>query len=275
MQVRFILISIFFILSFKSYASAIDSTGVENNHGKQVILHKVEPKETYYSLGRKYHVSPKDIMKFNNNKYMQIGVIIKVPTNRPFTEAASGKPLAAGLKGLVDYKVGPKETLYAIARRFNTNIETIKQLNNLQDNDLTVGEIIKVKPGATSIPIPPRPVFPADADSTNADTAENRFPPNRYGLTEMSEHGVAVWIDDENLDSTKMLALHRTAPVGTIIRITNPMTDKTTFAKVVGKFAENETTRDVIIVVTRATANLLGAIDKRFQVNIDYGVPNE
>jgi hypothetical protein len=57
--------------------------------------------------------------------------------------------------------------------------------------------------------------------------------------------------------------------------VTNTMTNKSTFAKVVGKFTENESTRDVLIVITKSTADLIGALDKRFQVNIVYGVPNE
>jgi len=89
-------------------------------------------------------------------------------------------------------------------------------------------------------------------------------------LHEQSEHGVAVWIDEPGLDAAKMYALHRSAPVGTVVKITNPMNGKSTFAKVVGKFAENETTKDVIIVVTKATADVLGALDKRFQVNINF-----
>jgi rare lipoprotein A (peptidoglycan hydrolase) len=72
-----------------------------------------------------------------------------------------------------------------------------------------------------------------------------------------------------------MIALHQTAPIGTIIKITNPMTQKSTFAKVVGKFAENESTKGVIILLTKTAAELLGALDKRFQVNLVYGVPDE
>ena len=72
-----------------------------------------------------------------------------------------------------------------------------------------------------------------------------------------------------------MLALHQTAPIGTVIKITNPMTGKSTFAKVVGKFTQNESSKDAIIVVTKATADLIGALDKRFQATLIYGVPNE
>jgi rare lipoprotein A (peptidoglycan hydrolase) len=91
----------------------------------------------------------------------------------------------------------------------------------------------------------------------------------------VNERGLAIWIEDENLDRTKMLALHQTAPIGTVIKITNPMTGKSTFAKVVGKFTQNESSKDAIIVLTKATADLIGALDKRFQAILIYGVPNE
>ena len=85
---------------------------------------------------------------------------------------------------------------------------------------------------------------------------------------------IAICISDESFDGSQMLALHRTAPIGTVIKITNPMTQKSTFAKVVGKFTENESTKNVIIVLTKAVADLVGALDKKFQVNLTYGVPN-
>jgi rare lipoprotein A (peptidoglycan hydrolase) len=82
-------------------------------------------------------------------------------------------------------------------------------------------------------------------------------------------------MEDDSLDPNKKLVLHRTAPIGTVIRITNPMTNRTTFAKVVGRFTDNEQTKDVIIVMTKNVAQSLGALDKRFQVSLSYGVPNE
>src|SRR6201989_603497 len=63
-----------------------DSVGVENQNGKKVILHKLDPKDNYYSIGRRYNVSPKTIIEFNKNAKMTIGTIIKVPTDRPFNQ---------------------------------------------------------------------------------------------------------------------------------------------------------------------------------------------
>jgi LysM repeat protein len=284
---RFFIAIFCIITSFYTTASAsIDSIGVENNNGKQLILHKVQPKETYYSIGRLYNVSPRSIIEQNNNIPLQIGIVLKVPTNRPFsrTVASTTKTIqpVAPASDIVEYKVGPKEYLYSIAKRFNTTIEDIKALNNLRGNNLSIGQIIKVRPGRTDSTPAATPITPAQnpIPAVNTDTPvvpveKPKIATGRLGVSERTEKGVAVWIADENLDGTKMLALHRTAPIGTVVKITNPMTDRVTFVKVVGKYTENATTQDVIIVITKATADLLGALDKRFQVTIDYGIPNE
>lgn len=267
----------------------IDSISVENLNGKKTIVHKVEAKETYYSIGRKYNVTPQSIIQFNSNRTLQIGTILRVPTDRSYLvqQVPSVPEVPVGSKmAVIDYKVGPREYLVAIARKFNTTVEDIKVLNNLTSNTLAIGQIIKVPYGTATEITPPQappldtPKVESRSSSTQIDSNLNagdrlKLPPARYGLREVDERGVAIWISDENMDGTKMLALHQTAPIGTIIKITNPMSGKSTFAKVVGKFTLNESTKDAIIVITKATADLIGALDKRFQATIVYGIPNE
>ena len=277
------------IMSFTASAS-IDSINVEELNGYKNIVHKVEAKESYYSIARKYNVSPQTVIQFNSNRSLQIGTIIRVPTERPFKELNSIKPQAAGQAKLavIEYKVGPREYLGLIARKFNTTIEDLKTLNNLTSNTLAIGQVIKVPYGTAPqeqlAPPPPAPIDtpavnsrnqPTQIDSSRNASDRLKLPPARYGLREVNEHGPAIWIADENLDGTKMLALHLTAPIGTVVKITNPMTGKSTFAKIVGKFTQNESTKDVIIVVTKAAADLIGVMDKRFQAILVYGVPNE
>ena len=283
----------------------VDSVGVENLDGKKVILHKLDPKDNYYSLGRRYNIKPSTIIQFNSNAQLRLGNIIKVPTELPFVTAAATPPAttapvttsaAAGSNAPTEYKVGAGETLYAISRRFNVKVEDIMSQNNLTSNNLQPGQILKIKTAAapavvTQTATGTTPVVvqqttttqPAKRDSTavaQADSAafpERRLPSNRYGITERNEKGVATYIDDAGLglDPNKKLVLHRTAPVGTVLKITNPMTNRTTFAKVVGRFTDNEMTKDVVIVLTKSAADALGALDKRFHVNISYGMPNE
>ena len=315
MKFKILIFSALLVFSTSAlFASALrDSIGVENKDGKKVIIHKLDPKDNYYSLGRKYKVSPKVIMAYNNNAPLPIGGIIKVPTDRPFLESSANTPTPAVqfkapllVKQSVatqqavpqqsapqqtavqqnnvptqDYKVSAGETLYSIAKRFGTTVEDITAINGLTSTALTPGQIIKVRAGQSSAPVqvteapvvakPDATSVVQPSDSTNA----NKFNANKFGLYEKDENGVATWMDDASLDPNKKLVLHRTAPIGTVIKITNPMTNLTTYAKVVGRFTDNESTKDVIIVVTKNVADSLGALDKRFHVAISYGSPNE
>lgn len=291
-----------------AFASPVvrDSIGVENKDGKKVILHQLEPKESYYSLSRKYNLNAKDLIAFNANKALKVGDVIKVPTNFDFANtptndadvpSGSDSPLPGGgatvtsqATDYIEYKVGSKETLFAIAKRFGVTVEAIKEANNLADNSLKADQVIK---------IPNTPVETAAADpnankrvisneelntasggtlATNSteeisnDTEEpkSETPANRYGIKQVTANGVGIWMDDLNGETGKMLALHNAAPVGTVIKITNPMTNRTTYAKVVGKFNETSENRDAIIVISKSVASLIGVIDRRFQVNISY-----
>ena len=380
------IVSVFALLLNLSAASAItrDSIGVENYKGKKLIIHQVVAKDTYYSIGRRYNVVPKDIMSFNDNKFLQIGVILKVPTNIPFIAAAAtatrkgNQPAVATPTTtdgeLAEHIVQKKENLNMLAEKYGTTVNEIKRVNNMNSVNLRIGQVLKM-PGKpveqptqdqqqTQVPavqpkaeetvvkthIPPenkykkseqtpqkketvndkpeefiehtvasnetmysiatrykltmdqlkaknnlndnslrvgqrlliRGQYPAKkianaAAEANADTLNSikdpslRLPASRYGLNQVDEKGTAVWIADQDLDPSKMLVLHRSAPIGTVMKITNPMTNRSTFAKVVGKFTENESTKDVIIVMTKAVADALGALDKRFYCNLTYG----
>lgn len=286
-----------------------DSVGVENQNGKMIILHKLDPKDNYYSIARRYNVRPKDIIDYNNNAKMQIGAIIKVPTDRPFKAnsspvktASTQNPIPQKTTATIadnvpannnnpeytQYKVSAGETLYAISRRFQVKVDDIISYNNLKSSNLSAGQILRIKREEAPAPAP---VIAAPAETTtvardntlrkdsvritnSSDSSNRRLPNNRYGLTEKNEKGAAVWLDDPSLDQKKKYVLHRTAPIGTIIRITNPNTNKTTFAKVVGSFTENESNKDAIVVMTKDVAQSLGAIDKRFYVTMSYGSPN-
>lgn len=288
-------------LSISTFAlSYRDSIGIENLLGKKVIIYKLEPKDNYYSIGRKYGISPKIIMDFNKNMALNIGTIIRIPTQINFEDSAPvANVLNTNNAPSIIHTVAKKETLYSISAMYGMKMEDLKKLNKLTTNALSIGKILNVinykaaeqntqvvKDTTKEIPkqTPEEPkkdtpkVYPVITEKKREDTTATNpvkeIPRNKYGITELEEKGTAVWIDDKNLDATKSYALHRTAPVGTIVKITNPMSGRSVFAKVVGRYTENETTKDVIIVVTRATAEAIGVIDKRFYVNIGYGIPS-
>src|SRR5688572_6523476 len=141
-----LLVAPFLSLSCQLFASApLDSIGVENLNGKKVVLHKLDPKDNYYSVSRRYNVTPGSIILFNNNAPLKIGSVIKVPTEQPFlapavqpvvsqssTVAPKNTSVVAQNAPVVSqatpatvtadadvqqYRVSAGETLYAIAKR--------------------------------------------------------------------------------------------------------------------------------------------------------------
>ena len=305
------------ILPLEGYhIAAPDSIGTEVINGQVYIIHRIEAKDTYYALSRRYKAAVNDLIAFNNKKNLKPGDTVKVPTGRKETATAvaptttkATEPAAATTgkapkpvepKGsvttktekvatvptvannsnevLTSYKVGKTETLYAISRRFNTTVEEIKKLNNLTSNSIGEGMLLKI-PNTDVTPVVETPVvnqeveedLPEIEETTNS--REHSFEPSRYGIREKKEKGIAVWMDNMETKEKSNLALHKTAPIGTILKITNPMTKSVTYAKVVGKFNDNADTQDAIVVLSKSAASYIGALDRRFLIEIAYGVP--
>ena len=276
-------------LSLKAAWASVDSIRVEYENGRKIIIHELEAKETYYGLSRQYRVPVKDIIAANNNKALKLGDTVRIPqetvdlpatANTGDTDDASTQqtvpiPVLAQDE-YTAYKVGKGETLFTISKRFIISIESIKRANGLTSESLKAGSILKIP--HEELPPPPitsDEVILHDSDTTASSGTELEIPANKYGIREMSEKGVGVWIDNLSQEGGSMLALHKTAPIGTVIKITNPMTQRTTFAKVVGKFADTAETKNAIIVISKSAASLIGVLDRRFQVEIAYGAPHE
>lgn len=269
----FSIIGLSLLTSLNAQAKTIhilDSIGVENKDGKEIVIHRLVAKESYYSLARLYKVKPKDIITLNANKHLKIGDLVKIPTNRVFqTLPEKTVDLVNEDPEFIEYKVSANETLYTIAKRFQVSVDYIAEFNDFKGESIKAGQIIRIPQGQH----PQKPT----TELVVTEEAEKEFslPPNQYGLTQINNQGIGVWMEGLNTDDGKMLALHKTAPIGTVIKITNPMTQRTTYAKVVGKYNDSNDTRDAIIVISKATASLIGIIDKRFLVNISYGVTNK
>jgi LysM repeat protein len=138
-----------FTISLQSAASSVDSIGVKTIEGKKYIIHKLEAKETLYSLGRRYHVSVAEIQKVNPKekdgyKITQIGRELLIPyKEEEFIQSKSNE----GNPALVAEKSDPKkhivkagETLYSLAKQYNVSQDKIKKWNNLESNNLSIDQ---------------------------------------------------------------------------------------------------------------------------------------
>ena len=120
------------------------------------ITHKVESKETLYSLAKKYNVSMESICDLNpelKTGNLKVGAKLKFVNPNP-TPAVAENSVAETQK--VDeianvnvvHKVLPKETLYKISKQYNVKIDELVKLNPGVENGLPVDYLLIVKKGS-------------------------------------------------------------------------------------------------------------------------------
>jgi LysM repeat protein len=131
-----VLMALFLLLNAQlSEAGVQDSIGVEKKDGKRFVLHRLEAKETLYSLSRRYGASVDDIKKANaevNLNQLKIGQVLRVPS--PEKTVNANKPSSA------THIVITGETLYSIAKKYNVSVDEMKKLNPNAANGLSIGD---------------------------------------------------------------------------------------------------------------------------------------
>ena len=103
------------------------------------VNYKVVKGDTLYSIAKKFNVSVDSIINDNNlkNNTLSIGQNLKIRSNE--VEECFGKDIS-----YKTYTVVKGDSLYSIARKFNVSVDYLKKLNNLTNNLLSVGQILKI-----------------------------------------------------------------------------------------------------------------------------------
>jgi len=135
------------------------STPAVNKEPEQ-NTHIIEPKETWYALSRKYEVPIKKLLEANPGvDTLRIGQVIIIPDlSEEIPSAQKAEPMdnvtpISDKPGYVLYTVRPKETLYGIARQYNTTVDELIRLNPVLKEGLREGQQIQV-PSSTQAPQP-------------------------------------------------------------------------------------------------------------------------
>ncbi len=106
------------------------------------VTHIVQAKENYYSIGRMYNISPKEIAPFNNmqlEKGLALNQLIRVPLN-PLNFLQDGNAAADEVLIPLHHPVQEKEGLYRITLNYNKlPLETLKRWNNIKGDAVANG----------------------------------------------------------------------------------------------------------------------------------------
>jgi len=97
------------------------------------VVYQVKPNDTLYSIARVYNTTVNAIKAYNNltSDLLTIGQTLQIPISEVTTEYQN-------------YQIARGDTLYSIARRYNTTVDVIKDYNNLTNNTLQIGQIIRI-----------------------------------------------------------------------------------------------------------------------------------
>ncbi len=102
------------------------------NEESDYITYTVSKGDTLYSIAKRFDTTVDDIKKLNNltSDSLEINQILKIPTTKDESNEF--------------YIVSKGDTLYGIAKRYNTTVNELKNLNNLTSDSLAIGQVLKI-----------------------------------------------------------------------------------------------------------------------------------
>jgi LysM repeat protein len=277
-------------------SNALTSTASTGN-----TIHTVAAKETMFSISKIYNVSIDEIKQWNNltDNGLSIGqqLVIKKAGNTS-NAGVQPPPTVSAKKGV--HIVAAKETMFSISKQYGITLQQLKDWNKLEGNDISIGQelvvappaageqtkqpaVVQTTPQTNSTPPVTQSNTPAVTETkkdvpastptatTKVETAPQtvRISESVKNSDEVLQTGLAELIEG-TAGNRKYLALHRTAPVGTIMKVRNEMNNREVFVRVMGKLPDTAMTDKLVIKISKSAYDRLGAIDPRFRVEVTY-----
>ena len=115
------------VLKVPSFMTAEDSN----------IIYVVKSGDNLYNIAKAYNTTVNDIKSFNNlsSDKLSIGQIIKIPESTSIVTPSEDEVINEESV----YVVKKGDTLYSIAKMFNTTVDNLKELNSIVTDILTIG----------------------------------------------------------------------------------------------------------------------------------------
>ncbi|CAN5545575.1 hypothetical protein BH11BAC2_BH11BAC2_02640 [soil metagenome] len=230
--------------------------------GKETVTNKyhiVQKGETLYRISKEYNLTVDELKQLNNltSNNVSVGVKLKVGSSKSTVKVITTPSTVDS----APFKSEPKPIPAEPMKEDKAQVEQPKE-------PVVVNPIVPepVKPLRLDTPA----VYSNPGSSRSSVTEKDLK--TGASVDKITENGVATWITDGELNQNKFYALHRTAPVGTIIKVTNRMNNTAVFVKVVGFLPDTGDNANVIIKITQAAAQRIGALDQRFTAELTYGI---
>ncbi len=236
------------------------------------IVHKVSAGETLYAISKRYNISVDDIKKWNQLTGIDLSreQKLKIYECNPSTTFAENSPELSAGNHYKRHKVQVGESLYGISRMYGVEVDSLMSWNNLDTNDISPQQVLIIKEMS-------------DVNKTiNEFETDNRFVENSlqdsshvvipYPVIEIpfyEERGIAELIDGPQ-NTSKYLALHRSANPGSILLIRNELNNQMVFVRVIGKLPDTGANDKLVVKISRAAWENINAVNRKLRVKVSY-----
>jgi LysM repeat protein len=257
------------------YLTAKDTVFLKtDDYGSFFFEHTLEKGQTLFSLARFYGLKLDGLYAVNPNIDKETGIPpgykVRVPIPDSAIVTTWDKSFYKKSFAPVFYSVKHGDTFYQVSKSFlHLPMDTLKRRNKLEKTVLFSGQLLQV--GWLSVK-----GIPDSLQVTNLNPAElsmrqlqATFDALRSKKRPQFQNGAAYWQREKKGDND-FYALHREAPVGSVIEIKNPMRKKVVYAKVIAKIPDRAYGNDIVVVLSPSLARLLGAKDPKFFVEVRW-----
>ena len=113
-------------------------------------LYIVTRGDTLSSIARKFNITVDELKEANNltSNALIVGQELRIPKTQELDQDTTGEDEEMDM--FVTYTVKKGDSLYSIANSYNTTVDIIKDVNNLTNNTLAIGQILKIPTSTTS-----------------------------------------------------------------------------------------------------------------------------
>jgi LysM repeat protein len=269
--------------------------------GMEYALHLVELGDNLFRIAQQYNSTIEHIWEANpsivDNTIIP-GQVIKVPRDSkagvaaippgemtPPSTSEAGRP-ALDPSQFVYHEVGQGQTLFSISRLYSVTIEELQEWNKLTGYDLSIGQVLIVsahgelkvyddeKAGVTSYQPSAAPIRRQVSVNNRQDVLYQRYVEDgRSGMMIRKERGAAEKLITSNPQMQDVYyALHKSAPVGSVMKVMNLVNRKYVFVTVLAPLPSITENDDVQIKLSPAATKELVMLDGKSLVELSYHI---
>ena len=116
----------------------------------ELRAYEVSPKETLYSISRKYNLKVKDLVKFNPylaDRELNMNDVLRIPVYKVDNEDLDfNQSVKNSQFSTLMHLVLPKETKYGISKKYGLSISELENLNpGIEEEEIQPGQFLKIQ----------------------------------------------------------------------------------------------------------------------------------